>query len=874
MRPVRSFLPLLLTLAAGLLVWLPAPFWARLAAAGLLAFVLPGWSLLRLAGFRAGDRLEQGVLAVGLSYGLCIVLSLAGLYAVGRLSAPLLAALLGLVSLLLAGGGLWREGYKDPPNPPKGGILFHPPPGGRGGLTWADWLAFLVPVSLAAFFSLTNLGYSDYLGDEMNGLLRAISIIHGRPETLFEHTKGPGEVLLPALFGLLVGRFEPFTLRLPFALAHIAGVGGFYLLGRRLFDRRVGLLAAVLVATNGLYLAFGRMIQYQAVVFLMMALAALLAYHFYRSGETRALGFSAFLAAVGLLAHYDMLLLLPALAYLAWRRSGRRWQPPALALVILLGVTGLFYLPFLLHPHLDRTSSYLGRVVGPSSWPGNNFDELYLFAVMYNSRYYAVFIALLGGGMVLVDLARLLRPPAGSRRLWLSLAGFAGLSLAVVLLGRSAFVPVLLFGLLFLWLIGLTPLSVERRMVYIWLGAAFIGYVFFVDRPRTHLQIIYLPWSLLVALALAGIAGALAGRLGPPGRSWIMAGAAAALALLLALFVAYEYLLFVDTDKEYIFTYPEHRQPWYWEDENFPFGSRRLYGAPHRLGWQMINQLYLQGELDDDWDSNDDGSNLLWYTLGAPRYPCYPRYYFRTQFEQKEDGTEAASPAGLAADYVHVGRVWNRDRLQIDMYEFAPLRPVEEVKQWFEPEHYASFNLPGDFRGLPYEEPAPQAPQPLPQPQLFQPSPPALAEIAGHYDDPRIADVKDKVALLGYELDDRRATPGGLVVLSLYWQAAEVVNLPYKIFAHLASVDNSLWAQSDALPACGSRPAPRWQVGQTVVDRHLLRLPADIPPGDYLIRVGLYEPQTGLRMDLLDTLGNPQGISYDLVRVTVRPGGS
>lgn len=849
--------------AACLGAWTPGPFVIRLASAMLLAFFLPGWLLLHALAYAATDKLDRLVIAVGASYGLSLVATLGLLYAAGALSQAGVVVCLGLLSLLLAGVARFRSSAAAETQP----------------LTVSGAVFFLLPVSVAAFLSLANLGYSDYLGDEMNGLLRAISIIYGRPETLFEHTKGPAEVLLPALFGLLAGRFEPFTLRLPFALAHIAGVGGFYLLGRRLFDRRVGLLAAVLVAINGLYLAFGRIIQYQAVVFLMMALAALLAYRFYRSGDGKALGLGAFLAAVGLLAHYDMLLLLPALAYLVWARFGWRWRawraawrPLALALAILLGVTGLFYLPFLLHPSLGRTSSYLGRVVGASNWPGNNFDELYVFTVMYNSRYYAVFIALLGGGLVLADLARLLRPAGRSRRLWLSLVGFAALSLAATLLGRSAFVPLLFSGLLFLWLIGLAPLPVERKMVYTWLGAAFIGYVFFVDRPRTHLQIIYLPWSLLVALALAGIGAALAGRFAGPRRQWVMAGAGAVLAVLLALFSAYEYLLFADADKEYIFTYPRHRQSWYWEDPDFPFGSRRLYGAPHRLGWQTIQQLYLSDVLEGDWGSNDEGTNLYWYTLGAANSPCYPRYYFLTQFRQKGGQETGQAPS---ADYVKVGQVWNRDRLQMDVYEFAPLQPVEQIVVWSEPSHYNTYSVPADFRSLPYENSAPVISQPLPVPATFSLSPAALQTVADQYGDPRIAAIRDRVALIGYDLDDRRAAPGGLIVLTLYWQPVEGVNLPYKIFTHLLSQpgpgqEPQLWAQSDDFPACGTRSSQQWRPGEIITDRHVIKLPGDAPSGGYKLVVGLYEPQTGLRMDVLDVMGNPQGNSFELAPVRVQ----
>ncbi len=74
---------------------------------------------------------------------------------------------------------------------------------------------FLVLVGITAAFRFANLGYSDYWGDEMNGLLRAIPVIAGRQEMLFDHTKGLVEVLSPAVSGLLGGRFEPRTLRFP-----------------------------------------------------------------------------------------------------------------------------------------------------------------------------------------------------------------------------------------------------------------------------------------------------------------------------------------------------------------------------------------------------------------------------------------------------------------------------------------------------------------------------------------------------------------------------------------------------------------------------------------------------------------------------------
>ncbi len=925
-----------LTVAAVLVVWLPVPYEVRLPGAALLAFFLPGWALINAVWPEMRDVLERLVLAVGLSYAATVLVSLIVLYWQGQVAAAPVVGVLGVGSLALAVVGKSRaktEGAWDV------------------RLNGRDLAYVLLCAIPAAFLTFVNLDYADYWGDEMNGLLRAISVIAGHPDSIFEHTKGPVEILLPAVFGLLAGRFDPFTVRLPFALAHVAAIGSFYLLVRRMFSQNVALLAAAFLAINGLYLAFGRMVQYQTVVFLTTALSVLAAYRFYQSGVARYLGVSAVLTGVGLLAHYDVLLTLPVIAFLIWGRYARHhaewrvgWPRLALAIVLLLLAAGLFYLPFVLRPHLAETSPYLARRIGGTTWPANNVDELYVFAVLYNSAYYVLFIAILGMAKLWLDLRRLFvakapgapdapsapgetghgtadakdRKSGASRRRVPAkalIAAAVALSLIAVFLRRVDMVPLIACSASFALLIGLAPLDFETRTMYVWFAVSFVGYVFLVDHPRTHLRMIYPPWLVLVGLAVAGLArtrqtavvgktsesrahgdGAASGdqlprgaplerlmislraRLRFLGTRWAMFRplparwmAAPLLGLLFLLFAGYQYLLFVDTQAEYILTYPEHKSQLYLEDPRFPFGSRRLYGAPHRLGWQMVNQLFLNGELQGDWDSNDEGTNLFWYTLGAPQSPCYPRYYFASQFEQRDAGDSLTQPAFPLDRYARIGQVWNRDRLEIDVYEFAPLGGQGEATAWVEPGHYDSYVTPGDFESDPYDHPLPSISQLLASAEVFRPGPVALQRIAEHYADERIKGVADKVALLGYDLEDRWAKPGGVVVLTLYWQALEVVNLPYKVFVHMGSVDGSkTWAQADDWPACGTQPTQRWPVGQVVTDRHVIELPLDIPTGEHSLLVGLYEPQTAQRMDLLDAMGNPQGTSVTVATLRVQ----
>ncbi len=849
LSPLATILIALLTV---LCLWLPLPFAIQFGAAALITMLLPGWALLQATRLPAIDRLEQLTLAIGLSYSVTTLAALALVYTLGGLSVTTLTGtLVGFVLLAAAFDRL----------PPGQTHTIEP-------VSVRTLLLFMLSVTVAAWFSFTNLAFADYWGDEMNGLLRAVAVDFYHSEAIFEHTKGPVEVLLPAIFGLLTNHFEPFTLRFPFAMAFVTGIGGFFLLVRRLFNDTVALTAALLLAGNGLHLAFGRMVQYQSIVLLAGNLALLLTYHYTRRGHSRALLLAALLVGLGLLAHYDMLLTLPPLAYLLWLRL--RWKPAAWrqaapgllgAGALLAGITLAFYLPYYLHPQADETGSYLARRIADNGLISNNFDDLYLYSVMYNSRYYVLLVTLLGLATLIFDL-RYWVYSWRNHRLWITLAVTTGLAGLAALAGQPALIaPLVTLLTLGLLLAGKAP--AERKLLYVWAGAAFVGYVYLVDDPRTHLRIIYPGWLVLAALSLTDGCRFIGQQLPVAARRTALIGAVAALAGLYLFLAYYEYLLFVDTDREYILTYPAHKNNLYWEDPNFPFGSRRLYGAPHRLGWQMINQFFVEGKFKGDWNSNDDGSNLFWYTVGSPRNPCYPRYYFLTQFEQREPDTPPPELTQLG--YQKIGEVWQGERLQIEAFEFAPLGGAAEPAIWPEPVHYDSFVQLSSFVSRPYLEPPLPASEPLPEPKpQFRPNPEGLQQIATHFNDPRITQVQDRVALQGYSIDLTWAQPGGVLPVTLTWQATEVVNLPYKTFVHLSDANGQLVAQSDDIPNCGAAPTNTWAVSQPVTDRHMLRLPTELPPGPYTLTVGLYEPQTGIRMDVLDYLGNPQGVSFAL----------
>ena len=187
-------------------------------------------------------------------------------------------------------------------------------------------VALLALLAGTAYLRFTHLGYAELHGDETLVALRAVDVIQGYERALFVHKKGPAEILIGVAVYLLTGHLTEFTAHLPFALASFAGVGAVYALARRWFGPVAGWWAAAMVAVDGYLMAFGRMLQYQSVVFLMVVLTALLMQeavaHPRRAG--RSLLLAALVAATGLLAHYEgALAAVPALWLLIclWRAN-------------------------------------------------------------------------------------------------------------------------------------------------------------------------------------------------------------------------------------------------------------------------------------------------------------------------------------------------------------------------------------------------------------------------------------------------------------------------------------------------------------------------------------------------------------------------
>lgn len=103
------------------------------------------------------------------------------------------------------------------------------------------------------------------------------------------------------------------------------------------------------------------------------------------------------------------------------------------------------------------------------------------------------------------------------------------------------------------------------------------------------------------------------------------------------------------------------------------------------------------------------------------------------------------------------------------------------------------------------------------------------------------ATLGDRILLAGYELPRLDYHPGDTLLLSLMWHAIQPPGQGYTVFVHLTRADGSPISQHDGYPANGTRPTDTWVLGDQITDNHQFSIPSDTPPGEYWLRVGMYD---------------------------------
>jgi len=823
----------------------------------------------------------------------------------------------------------------------------------------ADLISLIVLVALAAFFRFAALGYSEYQGDEIDVATLAREILVGHSEALFSHRKGPVEVIVAAAFALFHGQFDELALRLPFALASFLTVMATYMLGRRLFGQRVALLAGALLAIEGIFLGFSRMMQYQGVVALMLTLTIYCFYRFLKEEtsekeEELAPGYQllgVLFFTFGLLTHYETVPIALPVLFLCGRKGFtffRENKRPLLASVgILAGMILAYYVPFVLSPYFGEIfSEYVGHRVSVERGPFNNLALYFSSSLVYNSVYYLIFM------FAGLSLACALRLKQAQERLygWLipSLLFVLGLVISIgfpsLLSAGKANCSVLLFLPLPLMLVFSRRIKATVKAIVLWFFSYFILYAFVFREPGLHYYCLSPAWALLAALGADDLYRSLAARVTGAGRKSYQLGAIVFTVLLYTLFAFYTYIAFIEHDIEYILSFPQHRMALYWIPwDRLPRVG--LFGFPHKSGWKTVGYLYSVGLLRGDHKNNEGPEIIRWYLRETLPPNDQPRYLFVAERSTRKKYQNSIPQELIDEEYNLVGKVLVDHQPRLFIYEDKD-SSVEGLIMECEAEEYEALNdetdsladyrfyrehggeeanfrnvarflevisLPGDglvlnapeqvgvlsyyYRGqLPY--------YPLPEGSTVEQEtteaqvrgimtghdrvhalfwgdeerdPHGLIEgwldqyghktterhfgnlrLALYASDDRTPSVTERyldgvrlgdgIELAAYRLSEDALEPGGILRLTLYWQALGQMDQDYTVFTHLIDSSNRIWAQHDSQPQGGQHPTSQWVEGEVVVDEYELILTDDMAPGEYQIEVGMYDWGSGRRL--------------------------
>ncbi len=126
--------------------------------------------------------------------------------------------------------------------------------------------------------------------------------------------------------------------------------------------------------------------------------------------------------------------------------------------------------------------------------------------------------------------------------------------------------------------------------------------------------------------------------------------------------------------------------------------------------------------------------------------------------------------------------------------------------------------------------------------------------------------------LRGYTVSDYDLAQGDELRVTVYWEGVEDRLPRLHSFVHVRNLRPDdppnprsaygIWAQQENY-APGGQVTDRYQAGKLYADDFRVRLPEDMPPGEYFLEIGMFDPETGEQLDpAADQVEPPLGILW------------
>jgi len=127
---------------------------------------------------------------------------------------------------------------------------------------------------------------------------------------------------------------------------------------------------------------------------------------------------------------------------------------------------------------------------------------------------------------------------------------------------------------------------------------------------------------------------------------------------------------------------------------------------------------------------------------------------------------------------------------------------------------------------------------------------------------------EDAIDLAQVAIIEPVAEAGGWVRIAYTWRTDTPVRDSFSVFTHIVDAEGNIAAQHDGVPGGGLYPMTIWQPGEPVTDRVAMRLPTGLAPGDYTVNVGIYSPESGLRLRVTaGSTGSPDYVTIGQISV-------
>lgn len=110
--------------------------------------------------------------------------------------------------------------------------------------------------------------------------------------------------------------------------------------------------------------------------------------------------------------------------------------------------------------------------------------------------------------------------------------------------------------------------------------------------------------------------------------------------------------------------------------------------------------------------------------------------------------------------------------------------------------------------------------------------------------------------LTGWKREPQALRAGEEMDVTLAWHALQRPPARYTGFVHLEDAQGRVVAQDDHEPKQGTYPTTSWAQDELVRDSFRLKIPANLPTGEYLLRAGWYETESQ------DRLAQPGGADF------------